>query len=81
MRIVANQDQSLRANEHSKNKWKVDSLQAKKVEHIERLLHPLILRISSVGNLSCISVHTKKDFEGGISGLRIVLANEAKFLD
>lgn len=80
-RIVTKEDQSLRAKEHSKNKWKVDSLQAKQVEPIERLLHPLVFRLSSVGNLSCIGVHTKKDFEGGISGLHIVLVNEAKFLD
>lgn len=39
---MANQDQSFRANEHSKNRWNVDSVQFIQEEHIDGILQPLI---------------------------------------
>jgi len=35
---------------------------------------PLVIRLSSVGTLLCISLQTKSDLEGGMSGLNITLA-------
>jgi len=45
-----------------------------KREHIEGREHPLSISFSSVGTLSCISLQTNKDFEGGMSLLQMLEA-------
>jgi len=68
LRIEENQDQILIAKEHSKNRCKVDSDFTLQFEHIEAIEQPLVMRVSLVGTLLCINLHTRKDLEGGMSG-------------
>jgi len=67
LRIDANQFHSWTTNEHSKNKWKAFSEDDWQEEHIEGKLQPLSVKLSSVGNLLCMSLQVINDFEGGMS--------------
>jgi hypothetical protein len=42
--------------------------------HIEGIAQPLVIKFSSVGTLLCISLQANKDFDGGIEGFQINLA-------
>jgi len=41
--------------------------------HMEGSRHPLLERLSSVGNLSWNTLHTKKDLDGEIAACHIIL--------
>jgi len=51
-----------------KNKWKDDSVWDKHREHMEGRWHPLRDKLSSVGNLFSINLHTNSDLDGGKIG-------------
>jgi hypothetical protein len=54
--------------------WKEDSeLQLQRL-HIEGITQPLFIKFSSVWTLLCISLQANKDFDGGIEGFQINLA-------
>jgi hypothetical protein len=44
------------------------------MEHIEAILQPLAMSISSVETLPCINLQASEDFDGGISLFQIDLA-------
>jgi hypothetical protein len=76
LRTVASQHQIEKAKRQVKNKWKVDSTLELQREHLEGRQHPLSISLSSVGTLSSINLHTKRDFEGGISLHQMILAQD-----
>lgn len=45
-------------------------------EHIDGRELPSSMRLSSVGNLLCMSLQINKDLEGEMSGFQIILAHE-----
>jgi len=63
----ANQFHNFVAKEQGRNKKQEVSTQVWKLQHIDAMLLPLSISLSSVGNLSCMSLQAIMDLEGGMS--------------